>query len=200
MIRDRALLAALALSALAALSVTAASYAHAAANPSDANLSGSDSSRAGSPGLGSSSPVAVSAPAPVRFGAPLAGALVVLRAFEPPPTPYSSGHRDVDLAALPGAAVLAAGDGRVSFAGPVAGRGVLVIAHPDGIRTEYEPVVALVHAGAPVTRGELVARVAALSDGCRQSCLRWGARDRDGYIDPLRLLAELGPVRLLPRL
>jgi murein DD-endopeptidase MepM/ murein hydrolase activator NlpD len=97
-----------------------------------------------------------------RYRAPLPGPIVVLHRFEPPPTPYSAGHRGVDLGASRGSLVLAASAGRVSFAGRVAGRGVVVIVHGDGIRTEYEPVVPLVSAGQVVTGAQPVGR----SAGC----------------------------------
>ncbi|MFC6515912.1 hypothetical protein ACFQFR_25935 [Streptomyces goshikiensis] len=56
---------------------------------------------------------------------PLPAPLAVVRWWDPPPGPYAAGHRGVDLAAPVGAEVRAAGPGRVHFAGPVAGRGVL---------------------------------------------------------------------------
>jgi murein DD-endopeptidase MepM/ murein hydrolase activator NlpD len=142
-------------------------------------------------------PIADAAPpAVVRYTAPVRGA--VLRPFLPPPTPYAAGHRGVDLAAPAGAPVRAAADGVVRFAGPVAGRGVLVIAHPDGVSTEYEPVRPLVAAGTAVVRGEPVARVSGRHVGCPRSCLHWGARRGGVYLDPLTLLRPLGPVVLLP--
>ena len=79
-------------------------------------------------------------PVAVGYRPPVSGALTVLRRFDPPRTVYGPGHLGVDLALGPGEAVLAAGAGMVRFAGPVAGRGVVVVAHPDGISTEYEPV------------------------------------------------------------
>ncbi|HEY2983639.1 MAG TPA: M23 family metallopeptidase [Jatrophihabitantaceae bacterium] len=137
--------------------------------------------------------------ADARYRAPLPGPIVVLRRFEPPPTPYSAGHRGVDLSAPRGSQVLAASAGRVSFAGRVAGRGVVVIAHGDGIRTEYEPVAPLVSAGQVVTGGQPAGRVHGTHDGqSPDRCLHWGARRGNEYIDPLLLLRPLGPVRLLP--
>jgi murein DD-endopeptidase MepM/ murein hydrolase activator NlpD len=133
------------------------------------------------------------------YSAPLAGQLVVLRGFQPPPTPYAAGHRGVDLATSPGAEVLAAGNGRVRFAGSVAGRGVVVIVHPDGVSTEYEPVRPLVAAGAAVARGQPIGRVLGAHASCSpRRCLHWGARLGSAYFDPLSLLRPLGPVRLLP--
>ena len=78
------------------------------------------------------------APTAVRYSAPVP--LRVVRAFEQPAGPYGPGHRGVDLAAAAGDAVRAAADGTVTFAGSVAGRGVVVVRHADGVRTEYEPL------------------------------------------------------------
>ncbi len=84
---------------------------------------------------------------------PLAGVHRVTRSFEPPQTAYGPGHRGVDLAGRAGQLVRAAGSGRVSFAGPVAGRGVVAITHPGGLKTTYEPVRAGVRAGAAIAVG-----------------------------------------------
>jgi murein DD-endopeptidase MepM/ murein hydrolase activator NlpD len=137
-------------------------------------------------------------PARVTYSAPLSPIRVV-HPFDPPTTPYGPGHLGVDLAASPGGAVVAAGAGTVTFAGSVAGRGLIVLAHPDGVSTEYEPINPLVRRGEHVRRGELIGRVHGTHHRCRPGrCLHWGAR-RDGeYIDPMSLLHPLGPVRLLP--
>ena len=135
----------------------------------------------------------------VDYDAPLPDPIVVRRRFEPPPTPYSAGHRGVDLAARAGQTVLAAADGLVRFAGDVAGRGLVVLAHRDGVRTEYEPVTPLVSSGAVVRRGTPIGTLAGDHHGCAPDpCLHWGARRDDRYLDPLALLRRLGPVRLLP--
>lgn len=142
---------------------------------------------------------AVHAGPETSYMAPIAGPLRVLRPFQSPPTPYAAGHRGVDLGARVRADVLAAGAGRVTFAGTVAGRGVIVIAHPDGIRTEYEPVRALVAVGQAVARGQPIGRVSGQHGACPPAqCLHWGARRGEVYLDPLSLLRPLGPVRLLP--
>ncbi|NEB41639.1 M23 family metallopeptidase [Streptomyces sp. SID14515] len=137
---------------------------------------------------------------------PLAGRPAVLRGWEPPAGPYGPGHRGVDLAAGPGARVLAAAGGRVSFAGRVAGRGVLAIevagSGSPPLRTTYEPVRALVEEGARVRAGQ---PVGVLEEGpfhCAEGCLHWGLRRGDAYLDPLSLLPPAllrrGPSRLLP--
>ena len=95
--------------------------------------------------------------------------------------------------------MLAAGAGVVRFAGRVAGRGVVVLVHPDGISTEYEPVATTVVTGQPVTAGQRIGRVQGRHRGCPPAgCLHWGARRGTGYLDPLSLLGPLGLVRLLP--
>jgi murein DD-endopeptidase MepM/ murein hydrolase activator NlpD len=137
--------------------------------------------------------------APASYQAPIAGRLVVLTGFSPPATPYAKGHLGVDLAAPPGTAITAAAAGQVRFAGPVAGRGVIVIAHPDGLSTEYEPVTAAVHVGQEVRAGQLIGHLVSGHRSCLPaSCLHWGARRGERYLDPLLLLRPLGVVRLMP--
>lgn len=135
--------------------------------------------------------------APVDYAPPLP--IEVVREFEPPPQPYAAGHRGVDLASTSGVVVRAAAAGTVSFAGSVAGRGVVVIVHADGVSTEYEPVSASVRVGAVVARGQVIGRVRGTHGACPVGgCLHWGARRAGVYFDPLSLLQSLGPVRLLP--
>ncbi|MFZ3473240.1 M23 family metallopeptidase [Streptomyces sp. 2.9] len=127
---------------------------------------------------------------------PLPAPLTVLRWWDPPPTPYAAGHRGVDLAAPVGAELRAVGPGRVHFAGPVAGRGVLSLTLPNGLRTTYEPVRPLVVEGAEVETGQVVAL---LADGshCPGPCLHWGLLRAGTYLNPLALLPRPTP-RLLP--
>jgi murein DD-endopeptidase MepM/ murein hydrolase activator NlpD len=94
--------------------------------------------------------------------------------------------------------VRAAAAGVVAFAGSVAGRGVVVVSHPDGIRTEYEPVRPLTRTGTRIRSGEPIGVIAGRHPGCPGSCLHWGARRGLAYLDPLTLLRPLGPVVLLP--
>lgn len=125
----------------------------------------------------------------------------VVARFDPPAQPWQSGHRGVDLAARVGSPVRAAADGVVVYAGPLAGRGVVSIAHRGGLRSTYEPVRALVAVGSTVRRGALIGRVHRLTSAhptCRTSCLHWGVRHGSRYLDPLTLLAP-AQVRLLAR-
>jgi murein DD-endopeptidase MepM/ murein hydrolase activator NlpD len=138
------------------------------------------------------------APVPAAaFRWPVEGVPLVVRGFDPPAQPWLPGHRGVDLAAEPGASVLAAGPGRVRFAGRVAGRGVVSVDHAGGLRTTYEPVTAVVRAGDRVRTGDRLGTLAAGHRGCPSGCLHWGLRRGEVYLDPLALLG-LGRVRLLP--
>ncbi|MGY1604787.1 murein hydrolase activator EnvC family protein [Geodermatophilus sp. SYSU D00815] len=145
---------------------------------------------------------AAAAPEPAVPGAvwswPLPGPPPVTRPFEPPDGPYGAGHRGVDLGAAPGAAVLAAGDGVVAFAGTVAGRPVVSVDHPGGLRTTYEPVDPSVAAGQAVARGSPIGTLLGGHGGCpADACLHWGVRRAETYLDPLALLRPVR-VRLLP--
>jgi murein DD-endopeptidase MepM/ murein hydrolase activator NlpD len=134
------------------------------------------------------------------FRFPVAGPAKVLTAFQPPATRYGPGHRGVDLALKTGSPVLAAGDGTVVFAGPLAGRGVISIDHPVGIRTTYDPVTALVRAGDRVFAGQVIGVLQAGHPSCAPAaCVHWGARLTDGsYVDPMGLVSGVMAVRLLP--
>lgn len=131
------------------------------------------------------------------WGWPVTGPREVARGFDPPASRYGTGHRGVDLPAAAGSAVLASAAGRVSYAGLLAGRGVVVVTH-GGLRTTYEPVAAAVRVGAVVSQGEVVGQLEAGHSGCpAAACLHWGLRRGEEYLDPVRLV-ERGPVRLLP--
>jgi murein DD-endopeptidase MepM/ murein hydrolase activator NlpD len=140
-------------------------------------------------------PVAGSAAPSLPPGSkPIAGA--VITRFEPPEVSWGSGHRGVDLAGTPGEIVSAAADGTVTYAGVLAGRGVVVVDH-GVVRTTYEPVAATVATGDEVSRGQPIGRLQAGHASCPgTTCLHWGLREGDAYLDPLLLL---GPsIRLLP--
>jgi murein DD-endopeptidase MepM/ murein hydrolase activator NlpD len=121
----------------------------------------------------------------------------VVAGFEPPLSRYGAGHRGVDLAGSPGQAVRAAAAGRVTFAGSLAGRGVVVVNH-GSTRTTYQPVEASVTVGTEVAAGERIGVLQTFGSHCSpDSCLHWGLIEGDTYLDPLTLVGD-GPVRLLP--
>jgi murein DD-endopeptidase MepM/ murein hydrolase activator NlpD len=122
--------------------------------------------------------------------------------FDAPSPNWHRGHRGVDLAGLPGQLVYAAAAGTVVYAGELAGRTLLSIAHPGGLRTSYEPVQPSVRVGQLVDAGAVIGELAAGHDGCGvAACLHWGAMwgaaSRADYVDPLGLLAST-PIRLKP--
>lgn len=119
--------------------------------------------------------------------------------FDRPPQNWLPGHRGVDLVGRSGDQVLAAGNGVVTFAGLVAGKGVVVISH-GSIRTTYEPVTASVNVGSKVRVGELIGTLSPGQSHCATqtsvSCLHWGLIRSEQYLNPLSLLQKR--VRLLP--
>ncbi|MCH1868680.1 murein hydrolase activator EnvC [Nocardioides sp. CFH 31398] len=121
----------------------------------------------------------------------------VVAYFDPPDGPYGRGHRGVDLAGWVGAPVRAALPGTVTYAGPLAGRGVVVVDHGP-TRTTYQPVAASAAVGDVVGLGAVLGHLAAGGSHCApRACLHWGWIEDETYLDPL-LLVGAGPVRLLP--
>lgn len=126
-------------------------------------------------------------PPPIRVVAP----------FRAPPTPYAAGHRGIDIEAEPGAVVVAPAAGVVSFAGPVAGRGVLAIDHGDGVVSAIEPVEAVVIAGTTVAAGDVIGTVAS-GGHCDARCVHFGVRVHGEYVSPFLFLGGLPRAVLLP--
>ncbi len=122
----------------------------------------------------------------------------VVRGFEPPVTAWSPGHRGADLGGGPVQTVRAALAGRVTFAGRIAGRGVVVVDHGD-LRTTYEPVSPTVHRGDLVSAGATIGQLELFGSHCFPAwCLHWGLIEgHDHYLDPL-VLVGAAPVILLP--
>jgi len=137
-----------------------------------------------------------------RLDWPLRPRPAVLRIFDAPSPNWKRGHRGVDLAGVPDQPVYAAAAGTVVFAGELAGRTLVSIAHPGGLRTTYEPVQPAVRVGQLVDASSAIGELRAGHAGCpAAACLHWGAMwgaaSRGDYVDPLGLLAGT-PVRLKP--
>ena len=141
----------------------------------------------------------------------------VIHPFEKPAQRWSAGHRGVDLAVPEhDRRVYAPAPGKVVFSGTVVNRKVLVIAHPDGRRSTFEPMDETLPVGTTVAAGEVIGTVATASSGnserpyrrCSTPCLYWGVRqggargDGSGkdaeYINPMSLLGSKEPSILLP--
>ncbi len=138
----------------------------------------------------------------LRLQWPLRPAPAVVREFDAPSPNWNPGHRGVDLAGAPGQPVYAAGDATVVFAGLLAGRPVVALAHPGGLHTSYEPVRAAVRVGQSVTERTAIGALMAGHPGCpAPACLHWGAMwgpaSGADYVDPLGLLTST-PIRLKP--
>jgi len=137
-----------------------------------------------------------------RLEWPLHPRPAVVRGFDAPSPNWQRGHRGVDLAAAPGQPVHAAGAGTVVFAGELAGRPLVSIAHPGGLRTSYEPVHPAVRPGQVVTAQSVIGELSAGHPGCAATaCLHWGAMwgpaARADYVNPVGLVAST-PIRLKP--
>lgn len=137
-----------------------------------------------------------------RLDWPLRPRPAVARTFDAPNPNWQRGHRGVDLAAATGQPVYAAAEGVVMFAGRIADRPVVSIAHPGGLRTSYEPVVAIVRTGQRVDAGTPIGTVQSGHQGCSApACLHWGAMwgraANADYVDPLGLVVTT-PIRLKP--
>jgi murein DD-endopeptidase MepM/ murein hydrolase activator NlpD len=137
-----------------------------------------------------------------RLDWPLRPPPPVARGFDAPSPNWNPGHRGVDLPGSPGQPVYAAGSATVVFAGLLAGRPVVSLAHPGGLHTSYEPVRAAVLVGQPVTSATVIGDLVAGHIGCQAvACLHWGAMwgpaSGADYVDPLGLLKST-PIRLKP--
>lgn len=138
----------------------------------------------------------------VRLDWPLRPRPAVVRSFDAPSPDWNRGHRGVDLAGTDGQPVYAAGAATVVYAGTLAGRQVVSLAHPGGLHTSYEPVRAGVRVGQVVAAGTAIGQLLAGHPGCPvAACLHWGAMwgaaARADYVDPLGLLSST-PIRLKP--
>jgi murein DD-endopeptidase MepM/ murein hydrolase activator NlpD len=146
-----------------------------------------------------SSPARESAPEPVpRWSWPLEPRPEVARRFDPPDQPWLPGHRGVDLVGGVGQVVRAPTGGIVTYAGRLAGRGVVVVTHAGGLRSTFEPVSARVRAGTVVAQGDPVGEVSSEAGHCiPATCLHWGVLRGRTYLDPLTFVGQ-GRIVLLP--
>lgn len=146
--------------------------------------------------VGSAAPDA-RATATERWHWPVPPPIRVIAPFRAPATPYAAGHRGIDLSAERGAAVLAPGAGVVSFAGSVAGRGVVAIDHGGGVVSAIEPVDALVAVGQAVAPGDPIGVVGS-GGHCDAGCAHLGVRVDGEYVSPFLFLGGIPRAVLLP--
>ena len=130
------------------------------------------------------------APPPGTYRPPLAAPVV--DPFRAPAQRWAAGNRGLEYGVAGGEPVHAVGAGRVTFAGPVAGRLAVTVLHPDGRRSSLTGLsVVLVGAGDRVAQGDLV--------GLAAPGLHLGMREGDRYVDPAALFtARPRHARLVP--
>lgn len=118
----------------------------------------------------------------------------VIQRFDPPDTPYGSGHRGIDIAAAVGTTVVAPADGTVTFAGPVGGYLFVTIDHGGGLSSTYSWLSAkLVRKGDGVLQGQPIALTGWGHPGAPIPHLHLGVKLDGVYVDPL---SYLGPISL----
>lgn len=131
---------------------------------------------------------------------PVQGA--ILRGFDGGESPYSSGHRGIDIAAPVGTPVQAAGPGTVAFAGKVAGSLYVSIDHPGGLRTTASWLSRLdVRAGDLVDAGQVIGASGWGHAGTVLPHVHFSVRVGGIYVDPLAYLPALDLselIRLVP--
>jgi murein DD-endopeptidase MepM/ murein hydrolase activator NlpD len=126
----------------------------------------------------------------------------VINGFDPPASPFGSGHRGIDIAAAAGTPVRAPAPGTITFAGPVAGHLFVTIDHGGGVESTYSWVSALsVKKGDVVVAGTLIASSGAGHPGDLVPSVHMGVKLHDVYVDPLAYLSPMsvsGFIRLAP--
>jgi murein DD-endopeptidase MepM/ murein hydrolase activator NlpD len=126
----------------------------------------------------------------------------VVRAFDPPETPFGSGHRGIDIAAPPGTIVVAPDAAVVAFSGRVGGELFVTLDHGGGLTSTYSWLSqVLVRRGDMVPRGAPIALTGTGHPGSAVPSLHLGVRVGEVYVDPLLYLSALGVsgfIRLAP--
>ena len=118
----------------------------------------------------------------------------VIRGFDPPDSPFGSGHRGVDIAAPVGTPVRAAAAGTATFAGPVGGRLFVTVDHGADLESTYSFLDSIaVRRGDIVSQGQVIARSGTGHAGGVVPALHFGVKLADAYVDPLEYL---GPVEV----
>jgi murein DD-endopeptidase MepM/ murein hydrolase activator NlpD len=122
----------------------------------------------------------------------------VIRGYDPPDSPYGSGHRGIDIAASVGTPVVAAEAGIVSFAGPVGGQLFVSVDHGAGVVSSYSYLsLVQVHKGDLVAQGFTIARSGTGHVGETPMHLHFGVRVDGAYVDPLAFLGPPSVVSLI---
>lgn len=126
----------------------------------------------------------------------------VIRAFDPPDSPYGSGHRGIDVAVPVGTPVLAPAPGVVAFAGFVGGHLFVSVDHGAGTVSTYSWLSARrVSKGDVVARGDPLGLTGTGHPGSLVPHLHFGVKVDGEYADPLSFLEPVSVsdlIRLAP--
>ena len=122
----------------------------------------------------------------------------VIRGFDPPGSPYGSGHRGIDIGAPSGTLVRAPAAGVVTFAGSVGGRLFVTIDHGGGLLSTCSFLSSLlVRKGDLVVQGQDVARSGTGHAGDAVPNVHLGVRLAGSYVDPMDYLGAASIVDLI---
>lgn len=122
----------------------------------------------------------------------------VIRAFDPPSTPFGAGHRGIDIAVPYGTSIAVPAPGVVSFAGPVGGQLFVSVDHGGGLVTSYSWLSTVaVRRGDAVIQGAVLGLTGVGHPGSTTAHLHFGVRQDGVYIDPLSLLSAGSVVDLI---
>ena len=159
---------------------------------------------AGSTLLGLPSGAAAASASAGQWAWPIDAPRVIARGFIAPETPYSAGHRGIDVWLDAGSPVYAPEGGVVHFVGVVVDRSVISLEHAGGLISSFEPVSSPLTAGAIVHRGDQIGILgpdkagAPQSGHCGAPCLHFGVRLHGQYVSPLNYLGGIPHSILLP--
>jgi murein DD-endopeptidase MepM/ murein hydrolase activator NlpD len=116
----------------------------------------------------------------------------IVRGFDPPASPYGSGHRGIDIATPIGTAVVAPAPGQVTFAGKVGGHLFVTLDHGAGLESTYSWLSSVaVKKGNDVSAGDVIATTGPGHPTDVIPNLHMGVKLHDVYVDPLDYL---GPI------
>jgi murein DD-endopeptidase MepM/ murein hydrolase activator NlpD len=126
----------------------------------------------------------------------------VIRGFDPPESPYGSGHRGIDVAVPVGTAVRAPEAAVVAFAGKVGGHLFVTLDHGGELTSTYSWLSSTqVRKGDTVARGQAFATSGPGHPGSVVPHLHLGVRLGGAYVDPFLYLEPAGVhdlIRLAP--
>jgi murein DD-endopeptidase MepM/ murein hydrolase activator NlpD len=124
----------------------------------------------------------------IKYSWPLDTEIHILRQFQLFEYSWMGGHTGIDVRAIIGSNVRSPANGRVWFAGSVAGREVLTL-EIDNFLFSFDSVSPTVTTGEEISEGQIVATV--LGKHCGPNCLHIGLRVSGNYLNPLLLFRQI---------